>query len=428
MMINNNKTTIAIVDDDVAMRESLSDYFNRSNYIVKAYDSGLDMLKDLNNCHIDVIICDLKMPSINGLDVIKQLKLKNNPPPIIIITAYGNIPTAVEAIQNGAYDFIEKPFNPKDLKEMVDSSIINNSLSVEETLLGKSIVMQQFRKKLLNCAKSNKSILITGELGVNKILIAKVIHKYSPQSSLPFVHINCNSISEQLMDKIFLGKGGVFDKTGSGILFLYNLNNLPINGINRFIKIFKQKTNKNLRIICSIVEKNDDTNYKNKEYIFNTICEKQTREIIKAPTLRERKEDIFELFNLYLNQSSGEYRTFTPTLSEKDIIALLSFNWPKNQSQLKQIAEKFVLLNRTTTVSIAHLLKVSGIDISNMEDIPNKNLRILMQNFERQLITQAMIECSGNITQVCELLKTPRRTLNEKLLKHELHRLDFLQK
>jgi two-component system C4-dicarboxylate transport response regulator DctD len=160
--------------------------------------------------------------------------------------------------------------------------------------------------------------------------------------------------------------------------------------------------------------------------IIGKICHRLGKIHLKVPPLRERPDDIIELFNKHITQAANEYQISIPPLSAEDVVTLSSYHWPKNQKQLRQIAERYVLLNRTKHVTLNHLLDVSPVDMIDMTNSSNKTLRTLTQDFEKQLITQAMIECSGNITQVCSLLKIPRRTLNEKLLKHNLTRTKFL--
>jgi two-component system C4-dicarboxylate transport response regulator DctD len=433
---------VIIVDDDSAMRDSLSDYFTLSGFEVMAYESGLEMLKEIINIGPCVIICDLKMPIINGIEVLKKLKSIVNPVPLIMLTAHGNIQTAVEAIQNGAYDFLEKPFNPDDLKKMVGQAFVNTksqkNINTEEKLQklipGDSETLKVLRKNILNYSNNNNNYLLIGEKGVGKDLIAKALHDCSSIKNKPFIHINCSTATEELFEKLFVGEYGAFSTVQGGTIFLDGLDNLPVESGRELFKTIEKNVlslqykflvdEQIPRMICSI--RNKPTEQFKKTNI-GRICSMISKIIITVPSLRDHKEDIFKLFNLYLAQSSNQYQTTIPVLSEEDIIALSSYSWPGNQLQLKQIAEQFVLLNRTINVSISYLLQVSPQEMLDITNKSNVNLRTLLKNFECQLITQAMIECSGNISQVCALLKTPRRTLNEKLLKHDLSREMFLR-
>lgn len=420
--MKNNKKIIAIVDDDLSIRESLEDYFSQLGYIVKTYDNGKHMLNELNEYYINIIICDLKMPNMDGISIIKSLQSKITSPPVIMLTAHGDIPTAVKAIKNGAYDFISKPFDPKKLEQMVEKALNTHQKAVKFPL-GSGEVAKKIKARLLKSAFTENNIAIIGEKGINKNLIAKVIHQYNINNK-NFIQIDCHIISDAFFKKNFI-KNDIFNKAKNGILFLKDLHKLPFEIREKTLKILIKKINSSIdfKIICSIdkpIDKLHNFSYLKKIYFLLKFEE------IYIPPLRNHKEDIFELFNLYMAQSAGYHQISIPKLSEEDVMTLSSFNWPGNQEQLKQIAQNFVWLNRNTKTSISHLLKISPVETVGMSNKFDKNLRYLMQDFECQLITQAMIECAGNISQVCDLMKIPRRTLNEKLLKHEINRNTFI--
>ncbi len=436
-MNSDTQALIFIVDDDQAMRDSLSDYFYRANYTVKAYSGGKTMLSELNSHPVEAIICDLKMPQMDGMAVLKELQSREKSPPLIMITAHGNISTAVEAIKHGAYNFIAKPFSPQNLQQMVSQAIDKYRLdsAPEDSKthpLGSSATIQTFYTQLYSYAKTADNILLTGERGVGKPLVAKTLHQHSQRGAKPFIRINCKIVSERFFEKTFLEDDNAFSRAEEGTIFLENLDKLPLESRAKLLELLTNKVSVKIhqsnhtlpRFIYSVSEKPA----KEKAHTnLSKLCALLNGKILQVPALRAHKEDIFELFNLYMTQSAGHYQTPIPNLSEQDIITLSSFEWPGNQHQLKQIAEQFVLLNRTVDTSISHLLKVSSTEMVDMTNKFDKDLRTLMQSFERQLITQAMIECAGNISQVCELLKTPRRTLNEKLLKYDISRSEFLQ-
>ena len=439
---------IAIVDDDQAMRESISDYLTRANYHVKTYSNGEEFLTESSDLNIGVVVSDLRMPGKNGMDVLKELRSKNETLPVILITAHGDIPTAVEAIQNGAFDFIEKPFEPQNLRLMIDQAITNyqiksdklllknqsdKKLKLEQILVGQSNTMSNFRNQLIDCANHLKNLVLVGDKGTEKTIIAKTIHQQSPLSHLPYVHVNCKIVSELLFDKMFLGQEGAFSRAGEGVVFLEDIDSLPVECRKRLLnelerRVFQYEYKpiikvKAPQIICSMVE---IPQYAQEHFLIGVILSRFDKVQLNVPSLKERPDDIVELFNMYLTQTANQHQVPIPSLLPEDVLTLSSYEWPKNQRQLKQIAEQYVRLNRTKRVSISLLLDVTPNKTIDLSTESSKNLRTLMQNFERQLITQAMIECSGNINQVCSLLKIPRRTLNEKLLKHDLTRTKFL--
>ena len=431
----NHSLPIAIVDDDPAMRDALLDYFSRANYQVTGYQNGEELLLALERQKFGAIVCDLKMPKMDGMAVLKALQTKHGAPPLIMVTAHGNIPTAVEAVKNGAYDFIAKPFNPKDLQQMLDQALCKHQTTlgdeqINKQPLGHSQTIQDFYQTLMQCAQHDNNVILSGEKGVDKALIAKTLHQYSQRSEQSFVHVNCAILSPRFFDKTFNEKDNVFTQAGSGSLFLENLDELPLESRAQLLeiltdKVYLQQQDRahSPRLICSLVQLPErEKSHTN----LAKICALINQEVLAIPALRAHKEDVFELFNLYITQSAAHYQVAIPSLSEQDIVTLSSYQWPGNQAQLRQIAEQFVLLNRNVETSIAHLLKVSPSEVINMTHQFDKDLRTLMHDFERQLITQAMIECAGNISEVCELLKTPRRTLNEKLLKYDISRSAFL--
>ena len=439
---------IAIVDDDQAMRESISDYLTRANYHVKTYSSAEEFLTKSFDLNIAVVVSDLRMPGKNGMDLLKELRSKNETLPVILITAHGDIPTAVEAIQNGAFDFIEKPFEPQNLRLMIDQAITSyqiksdklllknqsdKKLKLEQILVGQSNTMSNFRNQLIDCANHLKNLVLVGDKGTEKTIIAKIIHQQSPLSHLPYVHVNCKIVSELLFDKMFLGQEGAFSRAGEGVVFLEDIDSLPVECRKRLLnelerRVFQYEYKpiikvKAPQIICSMVE---IPQYAKENSLIGVILSRFGKVQLNVPSLKERPDDIVELFNMYLTQTANQHQVPIPSLLPEDVLTLSSYEWPKNQRQLKQIAEQYVRLNRTKRVSISLLLDVIPNKTIDLSTESSKNLRTLMQNFERQLITQAMIECSGNINQVCSLLKIPRRTLNEKLLKHDLTRTKFL--
>lgn len=439
---------IAIVDDDQAMRESISDYLTRANYHVKTYSSAEEFLTKSFDLNIAVVVSDLRMPGKNGMDLLKELRSKNETLPVILITAHGDIPTAVEAIQNGAFDFIEKPFEPQNLRLMIDQAITSyqiksdklllknqsdKKLKLEQILVGQSNTMSNFRNQLIDCANHLKNLVLVGDKGTEKTIIAKIIHQQSPLSHLPYVHVNCKIVSELLFDKMFLGQEGAFSRAGEGVVFLEDIDSLPVECRKRLLnelerRVFQYEYKpiikvKAPQIICSMVE---IPQYAKENSLIGVILSRFGKVQLNVPSLKERPDDIVELFNMYLTQTANQHQVPIPSLLPEDVLTLSSYEWPKNQRQLKKIAEQYVRLNRTKRVSISLLLDVTPNKTIDLSTESSKNLRTLMQNFERQLITQAMIECSGNINQVCSLLKIPRRTLNEKLLKHDLTRTKFL--
>lgn len=432
-MPNHTQPLIAIVDDDQAMRESLTDYFHRTGYSSVAYSGGEALLEALGQTPIDVIVCDLKMPRMDGMAVLDALKAIKDAPPLIMITAHGNIPTAVDAVKNGAYNFIPKPFNPADLQQMVDQAFSKYQQAhidqANSQPLGNSQSIQPFYEQLTLLGQGSSNLLLSGEMGVDKTAIAKLVHQLSARKEQAFIAINCATLSPRFFEKTFIEEA-VLSQAQAGSIFLQTFDLMPLESRVALLELLEHKfgTNPSIdpempRFICSVTQvPGKDKSHTN----IGKICTLLKGEVLNVPALRAHKDDVFELFNQYMTQAAAHYQSSIPELSEQDVLALSGFDWPGNQAQLKQVAEQFVLLNRSTRTSITQLLEVSPTEAVDLSNQSGKDLRTLMQDFERQLLTQAMIECSGNISEVCDLLRIPRRTLNEKLLKYDMTRNSFL--
>lgn len=332
---------IAIVDDDQAMRESISDYLTRANYHVKTYSSAEEFLTKSFDLNIAVVVSDLRMPGKNGMDLLKELRSKNETLPVILITAHGDIPTAVEAIQNGAFDFIEKPFEPQNLRLMIDQAITSyqiksdklllknqsdKKLKLEQILVGQSNTMSNFRNQLIDCANHLKNLVLVGDKGTEKTIIAKIIHQQSPLSHLPYVHVNCKIVSELLFDKMFLGQEGAFSRAGEGVVFLEDIDSLPVECRKRLLnelerRVFQYEYKpiikvKAPQIICSMVE---IPQYAKENSLIGVILSRFGKVQLNVPSLKERPDDIVELFNMYLTQTANQHQVPIPSLLPEDV-------------------------------------------------------------------------------------------------------------
>ena len=446
--MNENKKTIAVIDDDSMLLDSVADYM-RQFYNVITYDDGGAILAKINSLdiHFDAIVCDLRVSVMDGMTLLKNIKLSNIELPFIMITAHGDVPTAVQAIHAGAYDFIEKPFHPKNLKKVIDQALITHQLKLENIrlknhpddisaldhlLVGQSNVVKTFRQQIFDLVGVNKNLLLLGESGVERDVIARAIHYHSPQSNYAFVEVNCRVASELLFGDLFLGSKGAFSQTkNAGVIFLNRIDHLPIESRYKLLPLIKNLSFRQQRSGCTtqvIFSANTQPSELRENTFIKKIYTLLNPLVINVPPLRERGDDILELFYLCLKQLSSQYILPVPTLSSQDISALSSYHWDNNLQQLKQIAEQFLLSSNRQNISIDYLLRAETTNITHISHKTNKNLREATKAFEKQLIIQALIEYSGSIYKVCDLLKIPRRTLNTKLLAHGLSRSVFLKK
>ncbi len=441
--MNRNNINIAIVDDDALLLDSIAEYMSQFYKVLK-YTNGRKLLSDIADLKIpDIILCDLKMPIIDGMSLLKIFKSQQISSTVIVMTAHGDIPIAVDAIQNGAYDFIEKPFHPENLKKIITQALVTHELKYEnfvlkkhlenvskfdELLTGQSEVMKKLRHRIFEIIETKNNIVLFGTSGVERNIIARAIHYHGPQKELPFVEVNCQIAHDKLFDSFFLGKDGAFQQTkNGGTIFFNRIDKIPIFERARLLDILQKfcsrsgHTDIKTRLIASTNQSLEQKEQNRMQQIYELL----NAVTIDIPSLRERQNDIIELFYVYADQLSNKYMLPIPQLSDEDIQNLLLYEWHGNQQQLREIVKQFLLLSVKQKVSILYLLQTTTNE-KVINKLYDRNLRDSMQYFEKQLIIQALIECSGNIDKTCKLLKIPRRTLNTKLLKYDLNRSNFI--
>lgn len=440
---NTYKKRLIIVDDDFDLRDSLLDFFTHSDFEVITFASGTEMLAQLSEQFNGVIVCDLQMPGMSGIEVLAALRLKEHPPPLILMTAYGDVPTAVTAIQSGAYDFIEKPFDPTRLKEKLERAIQSRHLALknsvlrkqigelkqlDQQLLGDSPQIQEVREQLVDYANSYSNILIEGETGVGKTLLASLIHLNSEYSEQALVSANCATILSSQFDPISDAQHNLLLQAQQTSLVLDDIHELSIELQNKLLSALDQQDvslteNKNSSRLISTVPYRlslATTNNPLRQDLFYRLGAL----VIFIPPLRDRLDDILQLFHAFKERYEQQHQLSSVPLDNTDISSLTSYQWPGNVRELKHCAERFVLSNQRTGSSIQSILDAKPTPVNSQP----RNLRQHVEQFEKALIRQSLVDKEGHIANVCKHLNIPRRTLNEKLLKYDLNRLDFIRK
>ena len=438
-----NAVSLIIVDDDFDLRDSLSDYFGQCGMQVSSFASGQTMLEQLSTPFAGVIVCDLQMPGMSGLAVLEALSQQDNPPPFILMTAYGDIPTAVQAMQLGAYDFLEKPFDPARLLEKVERAAQSRDLQLKNTrlrqqigqlleldqhLIGQSSAMQAIREQVIDYSQTDSPILIMGETGVGKSLLATLIHLNSPRAEQTLITSNCAITMASQFDPHAAAEHNLLHMAHHSTLVLDDLPELSPNCQNQLVSVMSESEHmlipqpdaRNVRFISTAPAKfsvDDDNNQLRKDLYFRLNAL-----VIQVPPLRERPDDIPELFNAFCHRYASQYQHREIRLSNDDILSLNTHSWPGNVRELKHCAERFVLANQRSETTLKTIIAAKPDALANKP----RNLRQHVEKFEKTLIKQALIEHEGNINNVCESLNIPRRTLNEKLLKYDLNRLNFI--
>lgn len=439
--------TIAIVDDEQDMRESISQWLTLSGYRTQTFAKAEDALKDLDSDFHGIFISDIKMPGMDGMTFLKRVQSIDNQLPVIMITGHGDVAMAVEAMRIGAYDFLEKPFDPERMAELTKRAVHTRRLTLDNRtlrrelsdgtvllrkLMGSSPVMERLREDILDLAQADGHILVSGETGTGKSLIAHALHACGPRQGKKFISLNCAAFTEEELSRRLFGPmdDGIpaIEASLGGTLCLEDVESLPSAIQARLIGALEDHDRgadtSPLRIIA--ISNAADPNVSLEDTIRQDLYFRLAAMHITPPPLRTRGEDILNLFNRYVETFADEYGCEGPDVSAKDAAQLLQAPWPGNIRQLINLAERAVLQHRRGSYSIANLLMDDTSEPTPEVIAEGKPLKEYVEAFERMLIDNTMRRHKGSIQSVMEELSLPRRTLNEKMAKYGLTRSNYV--
>jgi len=438
---------ILIVDDEEPVRRLLNKELSRKGFATDTAESGRAALRKLVNSSFDIILLDIVMPDMDGMSMLKQLKNDPSSPAIVVLTGKATVETAVEAMKDGAYDYLTKPYKLDDLSKVINRAFEQRKLSIENRLLQKELsrkeapddfvgVSSGFRNilKLIDkTAPNDSTVLITGESGTGKELVAHFIWKKSRRSSRSFVALNCSNISESLMESELFGhekgafthacrvKNGLVETANEGTLFLDEIAEMPAAVQAKLLRFLdagefrRVGGNKPLKADVRIIAAtNRDLNDEIRQGRFREDLFYRLHVInIEIPPLRERKEDIGPLVRHFL----GKYGRKT----SKDIKSLdagvermfLDYDWPGNVRELENVIERAVILCETDVISRDDI-SVSG------NTLPDGKIHGTpqLQEIEKNYILSVLEKTGGNQTKASRLLGLDRKTLYLKLKKY----------
>ena len=436
------KVKILVVDDEAIVRESLRDWLIDVGYQVFIAENGPKALEIIEKERLGIVITDLVMPGMDGIEMMERAKEIQPDIEVIIITAYASIPTAIAAMRKGAYDYIEKPFCPERAELLVKKLAQHQELVVEnlslrqrledryrfENIITKSSKMQRMIELIKVVAKSNATVLITGESGTGKELVARAIHSQSHRQSKPFVAVSCAALPESLLESELFGhekgsftgayarKKGKFEFANGGTLFLDEIGEMSANIQVHLLRVLEEKefsrvggnepikvdvrvvsaTNKDLRKAIEKGEFREDLYYR-----LNVVP-------IELPPLRERKEDIPLLAQHFLNKFALENKKEVSEFSPEATEFLLGYDWPGNVRELENAIERAAILAKDSLITIADLPQ-ENMSLAR-STMPEKNLR----EVEKEHILDVLGETGGNYSEAARLLGITRMTLYKK--------------
>ena len=436
---------VAIIDDEKDIRESISQWLTLTGYETDVFSDADSALKIIGNGYPGVVITDIRMPGLGGMELLKRLSHIDPQIPVILITGHGDVPMAVEAMRIGAYDFLEKPFEPEKISELTlsamklrqsslelekqkkDFSGLNNDLT---KLVGVSSLWKGVTEKLLALGSANRHLLIKGETGVGKTMLAHTFSRANPRSKKDPLILSCNMfLSPEVVDNSsFLSlvseKLLLIESVRGGDLVLEDVEKLPKQFQDWLLRFLNNQVGSETRIISidNSTSKDDASNNTLRKDLYFRLADL----VIDIPPLRERPEDILALFNHYLSQFSLEFELQEIQLTTDDVFKISQFPWPGNTRQLKSVVERFVLGNRRGYLSLSSILIDDNSKVTLSYNDQGRPLKEYVDSFEKMLITNAMQRYQGSISFVMKELQLPRRTLNEKMAKYNLQRSDYI--
>ncbi|MGR3499946.1 MAG: sigma-54-dependent transcriptional regulator [Limimaricola soesokkakensis] len=438
---------VAIVDDEKDMRQSISQWLALSGFDTESFASAEEALKGLTADYPGIVVSDIRMPGMDGMQFLRKLKSVDSTLPVIMITGHGDVPMAVEAMRLGAFDFLEKPFNPDRMTELakrasnarrlvLDNRALRRELSdgsaLMNKLIGSSPVMERLKEDILDLGQADGHVLIEGETGTGKTLVAHALHAVGSRGSKKFVLISCSAYDEERLAARLFGPAAedepipALEEARGGTLVLEDIEALSSAMQARLLTaINDQGTPAETRIvaICNLQDEGKTCESVLRPDLYYRLAALR----IVVPPLRQRGEDILSLFTRLSEQFADEYGCDAPEVSAQEAAQLLQAPWPGNVRQLINVAERAVLQNRRGSGSIASLLMSDGDEQSDQAmTTEGKPLKEFVEAFERMLIDNTMRRHKGSIVAVMDELCLPRRTLNEKMAKYGLQRSDYL--
>jgi len=445
---------IIIIDDEKAIRWSLGEALKNLSYDVSDAEDGKKGIELFKDDPSDLVILDLKLPDMDGLAVLKKLKEIEPELPVIMMTAYGEVETAVGAIRGGAYDFIQKPFQLEKMKVAISNALETSRLRIEldeirkkgrdtynfKNFLGKSDVMQEVFRKVKKIGASKAStILIQGESGTGKELVARAIHESSLCGDSPFLEINCAALPESLLESELFGhekgaftdakqrKKGLFELAEGGTIFLDEIGEMGVTLQSRLLRVIENKTFrrvggvKDLRVNTRVISATnrdlkraiEDGSFRNDLYYRLQVIP------VYLPPLRERKEDIPLLANYFIKNYNREFKKNVKDINKEIELLFLSYKWPGNVRELKNVIERAVLLEAEDELLPEHLpAEILRNDKAEEGEIGSGDLSGLyplsIKEMEKVLIGKTLKETGGNKSKSARILGISRQTLREK--------------
>jgi len=450
------KKTILVVDDERSMRLVLSAMLKKEGYRVAAAADGLEALDLIKKKDVSVVVTDLKMPRLGGIGLLSRVIEKYPSLPVIIITAHGTIANAVEAVKKGAFDYITKPFDQEDLKNVISKAVKTKALSDREmvldnhyALIGTSKPMLEIYDIIKTVAPTPTTILITGETGTGKELIARAIHENSTRKGNPFIKINCAAIPENLMESELFGyekgaftgavqkKPGRFEMAHKGTLFLDEIGDLPKDMQAKLLRTIQDREFERVGGVQTIKIDVRLVAATNRD-LLRDVQNKRFREDlyyrinvlpILLPSLRERKNDIPLLIDHFIDKFNRKLGRNVRRLDPEVERFFRQYEWPGNIREMENLLERLILLANDDTIryealpaDILNPLQAEVISPEATEGSFKEIVKGQAEAVESHIIARVLEQCGKNVTRAADRLGISRKGLQLKMIKYGLRK------
>ncbi len=460
------KQSILIVDDENAARYGMKKILKKDNYIMYESANSADALQIIKTHHPELVFLDINMPQLDGMKTLEMIKAMKNPPLVVIVTAYGSEKIAVEAMKRGAYDYIAKPYEIDELRIIAKNAFEKLALQEENArlrleigrlegmgeLLGQSEAMKDVFNKIEKVGSTDVMVLIQGESGSGKELVARELHKRSKRKNEPMIIMNCAAVPETLIESELFGheKGaftgaterrmGKFELANKGTIFLDEIGDMSMSTQSKLLRVLQEQKFERLggtetlsvdvRIMSAthrdLEEEIEGGRFREDLYYRIKVVN------IKLPPLRNRKEDIPLLVNRFIQHFSERHQKDVVSISHEAMKYLVSYNWPGNVRQLKNVIESAVVLSNNTILDMIDLpdeikhpensvLAVKNVDY-NLSFRDAK--KVIVENFERDFIRKKLEECGWNVSRAAESLDMHRQNLQQKIRELRISKQD----
>jgi two-component system nitrogen regulation response regulator NtrX len=444
---------ILVVDDEESIRSSLQRLLEYKGYEVQCAEDGPRALELVAEKSFDVVLLDIKMPGMDGIEVLQRVRDSKADLSVVMISAHGTIETAVECTKKGAFDFLEKPWDQERLlvtirNAMTQRQLVRRNRELQRShpgrdqMVGSSKVLQEIRDTIERVARTDARLLIVGENGTGKELVARAVHEKSRRASETFVEVNCAAIPEELIESELFGhvkgsftgaianRDGKFEQADRGTLFLDEIGDMSLAAQAKVLRVLQEgkfekvggnetrlvdvrviaATNKDLLAEARKASFREDLYYR-----LNVVP-------IHVPPLRERREDIPMLVEYFLGRVADSLGQRPKTVAQETMDALMRHTWPGNVRELRNLVERMVILSRGDCIQASEiLLERSGGPRSELDELfGHRTFQLFKEDAERRFLTRKLAEYEGNVSRTARALEMQRSNLYKKIEKYGL--------